>query len=84
MKNIVAASTIFVLLAGAASAASNVRNERPDFAMPKVSVEQAEQVKADTLYTPKELQRAGRDANDLVTVTVFPSTGKVDGPSLGG
>jgi hypothetical protein len=84
MKNIVAASTILVLLAGGASAAANGGNERPDFATPKVNVENTETVKAGTLFSTKELQRAGREASDTIEVTVFPSTGIVDAPSKDG
>ena len=78
MKNIVAASAILALFAGIASAASVQSPERPSVAPAAVTAQNVKQVTAKTLYSPKELVRSDLNANDLVEVTVFPSTGTVD------
>lgn len=82
MKNIVAASAILAIFAsaGIASAASSQRNERPSAAPTSVVIaDKAQEVSvvADTLYSTKELSRAGLEADDVVNVTVFPSAGVV-------
>lgn len=82
MKNIVITSAILTLFAGAVSAANLQSRERPDTAPNGFAAAQnVEQVKAASIFSEKELQRAGLMASDTVDVTVFPSTGRVDAPS---
>lgn len=83
MKNIIVASTILALFAGVASASSIQPNERPDVSRSApITVQSSEQVQAKSLYSDKELQRAGLNATDIVNLTVIPSNGAVE--SLGG
>lgn len=81
MKNIVAVSAILSLFAGASYAASAGSNERPDIAPTIVVAENVQQVAAKSIYSTKELSRADLNPNDIVEVTVFPSTGLIDAPS---
>lgn len=78
MKNLVAMSAMLALLAGAASAASNQTNERPDTRTAPVVAAQTVQVKASSIYSTKELARAGLTANATVEVTAVPSNGMMD------
>lgn len=84
MKLILAASTALALFAGGAFASINEPNERPDAPAQLTTSAQKAEVKASSLYTKKELERAGLEANDTVEVTVFPSTGVVEAPSRDG
>lgn len=73
MKTIIlTALTALSLSAGIAGAASNSRNERPDAFTSAVAVETV-QVRADSVLTPAELSRASVDADDIVTITAFPT-----------
>ena len=78
MKNILAASTILVLLAGAASAADNMSRERPDMLGTATASLQKTQVKASSIYSPKELARVGLMSNDTVDVSIFPTSGMME------
>ena len=78
MKNIFAASAVLMLLAGAATAADNQSRERPDPQGTSLTDVQKVEVKAGTIYSPKELVRAGLMANDLVEVSVLPTTNVVE------
>ena len=69
MKNIIVASTVLALLAGAASAQVNqINNESPTLATAGASKNQAP---ASMFYTSNELLRAGLDANDQISL--FPT-----------
>jgi hypothetical protein len=81
MKLFLAATTALALFAAGASASVNERRERPDPSPQVVTPAQTDQVRASTLYSNQGLQSLGLDANDMVEVTIFPSTGIVDAPS---
>ncbi len=80
MKYIVATSAILALFAGAVSA-----DERPDI-QPTAAIDMHTTMKvpAESVYSEKELSRAGLTAGDTVDLTVFPTTGLVDAPSRDG
>jgi hypothetical protein len=59
VKNKVTTSTLLMLLAGAASAASDQNHERPDLQATPVTSVQKKEVKAGSIYSTKELARAG-------------------------
>lgn len=77
MKNILAASAVLALFAGAASAANVKGPERPDVAPTAVMAEHSKVVTAKTLYTTKDSERLNVAATQRVNVTVFPSQGGV-------
>ena len=80
MKYIVATSAILALFAGAVAA-----DERPDIQPTKaIDMHTTMEVMAGSLYSKKELSRAGLTAADTVDVTVFATTGLVDAPSRDG
>lgn len=71
MKNVIAASALLVMIAGSAFAASNQRNERPDVNISSASTAHQERVNAKSLFSPKDLLRAGLTMNQQTSVTVF-------------
>ena len=71
MKNVIAASTLLVMIAGSAFAAANQRNERPDLKTVTSVSRSQEQVVAKSLSSPKDLLRAGLKMNQPTAVTVF-------------
>lgn len=78
MKNLIAASTLLVLIAGSASAASLQRNERPDLNVPTSTAQQTTQVSAKDVFSNRELRRAGLTKNQAIAVTVFDSPSIID------
>lgn len=84
MKRIITIATALTLIAGAASANLNGRNERPDPLPTGQFVVATTKVTAGSIYSTKELSRHGLEASDVVTVTEIPSSGAVDHPSKDG
>jgi hypothetical protein len=78
MKNLIAASTLLVLIAGTASAAGLQRNERPDLNLATSTAEQTTQVSAKDVFSNRELRRAGLTMNQAISVTVFDSPSIID------
>ncbi|MDQ1849695.1 hypothetical protein Q9299_15475 [Gemmobacter fulvus] len=81
MKLFTTAVTALVLVAGVANAASfEGGRERPDFAGVTAANTQGTpvEVKASAVNSTKELSRMGKAADDVVTVSKFPSSGIVD------
>jgi hypothetical protein len=59
VKNKVTTSALLMLLAGAASAASDQNHEGPELQATPVTSVQKKEVKAGSIYSTKELARAG-------------------------
>lgn len=78
MKNVVATSALLVLIAGSAFAASSQRNERPDVNTSAATEQQQIQVRAETVFSNKELLRAGLTSNQITDVTVFDTPQAID------
>jgi len=70
------ALTALSLTAGIAGAATNSRDERPAPFTSAVAVETV-QVRADSVLTAVELSRASVDADDILTITSFPTDPRV-------
>ncbi|MBI1219955.1 MAG: hypothetical protein GC186_15545 [Rhodobacteraceae bacterium] len=71
MKRIVAASTILMLLAGAAAA------ERPDASTPSAVAPHTTEVAAGSFYSGRDLHQMGLNDGDAIVVTDFPTAGLV-------
>lgn len=75
MKRFVVALTALTLAAGAASAAGmGNMNERPGAPAQVEAAANTMQVPAGDVLTAVELERAGLNANDKLTVTSFPTS----------
>lgn len=80
MKRIVIASAVLALFAGAASA-SNQINERPDRPATAMMADQTVKVQASEVYNNKDLQRMNLKPNQVIELSVLPSSGIVERPS---
>ncbi|MBN2741065.1 MAG: hypothetical protein JXR35_09205 [Rhodobacteraceae bacterium] len=74
MKHIIATSAVLALLAGAASANTSQTHERHASFPDGVMATDTAKVEASSVYSPKELHRAGLESTDTVKVTVIPTT----------
>jgi hypothetical protein len=81
MKRILIASTLLATFAGGAALANERANERPDNAAITTGAGELREVTAQSIFNSRDLSKWNLAADDTVSVTVFPSTGKVDRPS---
>ncbi|RJE79707.1 hypothetical protein [Paracoccus sp. JM45] len=71
------ALTALTMATGVAGAATNARNERPDDSSTATANVQTVQVRADSVMTAVELTRASLEADDMVTITAFPTNTQI-------
>lgn len=80
-----AAAAVMAVLGTAAMASSGdgSPSSHDDWSQHTAMTQQVE-VRADAVMEPSELGRSGLRADDTVTVTTFPSSGRVDRSSANG
>lgn len=71
------------LAAALPAAAYAPQNERPDTYKSVMHDNEKKSVTAGTIHTRAELARLGLKADDVISITVFPSSDRIDPPSLG-
>ncbi|MBO9456020.1 hypothetical protein J7376_08560 [Paracoccus sp. R12_1] len=71
------------LAAASPAAAYTPQHERPDTYKSVVHDNEKKSVTAGTIHTRAELARLGLKADDVISITVFPSSDRIDPPSRG-
>ncbi|MCF3972148.1 hypothetical protein [Paracoccus salsus] len=83
ISNFSTLTALALTLATALPAAAYYQHERPDTYKSVVHDVMEKSVAAGSIHNGAALARLGLKADDVISITVFPSSGRIDPPSRG-